>query len=334
MAFTTIAWDGTGTIANCDGLADSAGGTWAEDGGGGISYNTDQYLTGAGSIGHVYAAKSGFGYYTTPTTYNFGSGGNEEGQLIYIWINISSSAAFDTLANNGFSFVVGTDTSNYRTYKLVGNDANNGWSTGWKLFTFDPTVPGSIADTGTFDISAITMMGLWMDTIVSVRADTIFIDRIAIAKGLRVTGTGTMDEIVTYCAKDLPSRAWGVFQYKGRFFYSAGSLTVGDNVNATVDSYLSSTASVIGYEVSEFYHDTNGWSLTHPSTYNKIVLEKHSSYVTDFTAVNTSLFGSPDSKLYLSNDIGATLSRWRVRTTSYHYTQWRHEYLLSSLRCL
>jgi len=309
MAFTTIAWDGTGVIANCDGLSDSVGGTWAELGGGGISYNTDQYLTGSGSIGHVYASKSGFGYYTTNTTYDFGASGTEEDQMIYIWVNISSASAFDVLANNGFSFVVGTDTSNYRTYKLAGSGVGeaNGWAGGWKLFVFDPTIEGSIADTGTFNLATINMVGLWMDTIVSVRADTIFIDQVAIAKGLRVTGTGTMAEIVEYCAQTLGSRAWGVFQEREGIYYSYGSLTVGDNSSATVDTLLTSTGSVVQYGISEFYHDTNGWSLTHPSTYNKVVLEKHASYLTAYNASNTNLFGSLSSKLYVSNEAGATL---------------------------
>ena len=308
MAFSTIVWNGRGVIANCDGLSDSIGGTWAELGGGGISYNTDSYLTGAGSIGHVYASKSGFGYYTTATNYDFSTGGAEEGQFIYIWINISSSSAFDILANNGFSFVVGTDTSNYRTFKLAGSDDNNGWSTGWKLFVFDPSIAGSIADTGTFDLATINMIGLWMDTIVSVRADTIFIDQVAIAKGLRVAdGVGSISDIVTYCAKTLATRAWGVFQYKGRFFYSAGGLTVGDNVSQTENTTLTSDGDIIGYETSEFYHDTNGWSLTHPIDYNKLTLEKHASYATAYNAINTNLYGHTDARIQMTGESGVTL---------------------------
>ena len=307
MAFGSIAWNGTGVIANCDGLSDSIGGTWAELGGGGISYNTDTYLTGTGSIGHVYASKSGFGYYTTNATYDFSGGGTEEGQLIYIWVNVASTSAFDILTNNGFSFVVGTDTSNYRTYKLAGSDDDNGWGGGWKLFVFDPTIAGSIADTGTFNLATINMMGLWMDTIVSVRADTVFIDQIAIANGLRATnGTGTMDELVTYCAKTLASRAWGVLQYKGRFFYSSGSLTIGDNVSQTSNTSLEATNAIIGYDISEFYHDTTAWTLTHPATYNKMIAEKHTSFTTEVISDNTSLFGHIDARLSMSKDIGAT----------------------------
>ena len=79
MAFNSIAWNGIGTVSYCDGLSDSAGGTWAELGGGTISYNTDQAITGAGSIGNTYASKDGFGYYTASTSYDFTPGGTGTG---------------------------------------------------------------------------------------------------------------------------------------------------------------------------------------------------------------------------------------------------------------
>lgn len=315
MAFGTIEWNGAGTVSYCDGLTDTAGGTWAEDGGGGISYNTDQYLTGAGSIGHVYASKSGFGSYAASTSYDFtadssGTGTVKvPGQKLYVWLNYSSSSAFDILANNGFAWVVGSDTSNHRNFKLSGSDDNNGWSTGWKLFVIDPLVGDAAMDVGTYDPGNVSHWGLWMDTIVSVRADTVFIDRVAIAHGLRVVdGTGTMEDIVTWCAKSLATRAWGVFQYRGRFIYSAGSLTVGDSTNQTANTQLTSTGSKIGYEISEYYHDTNGWSLSHPAAYNEIILEKHASYTTDFTASNTGMYGDTAATLAISNDAGATLN--------------------------
>ena len=91
MAFTSILWNGIGVIADCNSLTDAQGGNWAELGGGGISANTDNPLVPPASIGHVYASKSGYGYYTTPATYNFGAGGNAEGQYIY---NDSNSIRF------------------------------------------------------------------------------------------------------------------------------------------------------------------------------------------------------------------------------------------------
>lgn len=309
MAFTTIAWDGVGVIANCDALADSAGGTWAELGGGGISANPDTYLTPPASIGHVYASKSGFGYYTAPATYDFTpTTGAQEGQFIYIWIQIASASAFDTLANNGFSFVVGTDTSNYRTFKLAGSGAGEGKpfdGGGWKLFAFDPTITGSIADVGTFNLATINMVGLWMDTIVSVRADTIFIDQVAIGKGLRVTGTGTLDEAVTYCT-DYASRAWGVFQKRGTIYFAYGGLSIGDTVAASVNTNFTDSGNVMEFGFTEFWDGTT-WSLTHPSTYNKVNVEKHASFTTDYTSSNTSLLGSSGSELSINVDTGSTI---------------------------
>ena len=308
MPFTTIAWDGVGVIANCDALSDSAGGTWAELGGGGISANTDNYLYPPASIGHVYASKSGFGYYTCPATYDFTpTTGVQEGQFIYIWIQIQSASAFDTLANNGFSFVVGTDTSNYRTYKLAGSGAGEGKpfdGGGWKLFVIDPTIAGSIADVGTFNLATINMVGLWMDTIVSVRADTIFIDQISIGKGLRVTGTGDVDEIVAYCT-DYTNRAWGVFQKRGSIGFAYGGLALGDNTLATVNTALTDSGNVVEFGYTEFWDNTS-WALTHPADYNKITLEKHASFTTDYTSNNTVLLGSDLAKLSIVADIGST----------------------------
>lgn len=306
MAFTTITLDGYGTFAACDGISDSAGGTWAELGGGAITYEVTDPLTGSGSIGHEYASKSGFGYFTTSgTPLDFGVGGNEEGQLIYIWIKIASSSAFATLANEGFMFVVGSDTSNYRAYKLCGSDDNNGWNSGWKLFVFDPTIAGSITDVGTYDLTDIAMMGLWMDTIISVRAPTIFIDQIQVINGVRVTGTGTIAELAAYCT-NYASRAWGSYQEREEIFYSYGKTIVGDNASATVNTNLTDNGDVVKFGKSEFYNISSVWALTHPSDYNEIALEKHASYDTEYSSSNASLLGTAGAELAITAEAGST----------------------------
>ena len=45
-------------IANCNDIADSAGGTWSEQGGGTIAQSQDVFLVGTASIGGKYASKS------------------------------------------------------------------------------------------------------------------------------------------------------------------------------------------------------------------------------------------------------------------------------------
>lgn len=308
MPFTTISWKGIGEIAKCDALLDSLGGTWAELGGGGISANTDNPLVPPASIGHVYASKSGYGYYTTPATYDFSPGGNAEGQYIYIMIQIQSASAFDTFANNGFAFVVGTDTNNHKYFQLASSEVGGGDlfdGGGWKLFVIDPTKIGSIADKGTFNLATINMVGLWMDTIVSVRADTIFIGSLAIGSGIQVTGDGTLEEIVDYCT-DYSLRSWPVFRKEGRSYFGYGSLIAGDNASATINTTLTSTGKSVEFRNTKFWNGST-YVLSHPSTYNKLIVEKHVSYTTEYVSENTSLLSNADAKLTISSDVGAVI---------------------------
>jgi len=311
MAFTSIALDGYGLYAACDAIADSAGGDWAETGGGTVTYEVTDPLVGAGSIGIEYASKSGHVLFTSDYTLDFagtGTGVDVTDQLIGIWIKIASNSAFDTLANDGFNFVVGTDINNYRKFKINSSNDSNKWNTGWKYFVFDiNNVGDSSQDVGTFNIETINIMGVWVDTIVSVRAPTIFIDQIVVYNGIRVKGTGTLDEIVAYCT-DFTSRAWGTFQEREGIYFSYGKLFVADNTTATEATVLSDDGNVVQYGISEYYHDTNGWSLTHQSDYNRIAVEKHASYATTYNSDNTSLFGSIDAKLAITADAGAVLN--------------------------
>jgi len=310
MAFTSITLDGYGMYANCDSLADTAGGDWTEDGGGTVTYEVTDPLVGSGSIGCEYASKEGHIIFTSDYTLDFAGTGtdiNVANQLIGIWIKIASNSAFESMANNGLEFFVGTDNSNYRAFKLNAYDNANGWYTGYKYFVFDINNVGDASnDVGTFDIEAIKVMGLHIDTIVSVRAPTIFIDQIMVYNGIRVKGTGTLDEIVAYCT-DFTSRAWGTFQEREGIYFSYGKLFVADNTTATEATTLSDDGNVVQYGISEYYHDTNGWSLTHQADYNEITLEKHASYDTTYSSANTALFGSVDAKLAITYDAGAIL---------------------------
>jgi hypothetical protein len=257
----TIGLNGLGIIANCDGDTDSAGGTWAESGGGTVGTNPDEYLFGSSSIGSQYASKSGFTYFTSNTIMDFTPvTGAQAGQFIYIWVNISAGGALDILANNGLSIIIGSDTSNYRTYKIAGSDDTNGWSGGWKLFVIDPTIAGSIADVGTFNLATIDTIGIWIDTIVSVRADSMWIDQIAVADGIRVTGTSTTawQDVVDYCT-DYTNRAWGIFQEREGVFYSYGKTYIGDTGQTAITSFKDS-GKVIQFGDSEFWNGS-AWAL-------------------------------------------------------------------------
>ena len=280
----TIGIEGKGVIANANAYpTDSAGGSWGELGGGSIGFNPDVYIYGAGSIGNQYASKSGYSYYNTAAALDFDTAGTEEGQFIYMWINIQSKGPFDTLANNGFSIRIGTDTSNYRDFKIAGKNDSNGWAGGWKCFVIDPTKPGSVTDTGTFDVGDVNYIGIWVDTDVSVRADSIFLDQIAVGSGLRITGTSTTGwkDVVDYCTY-YTNRAWGMFEEREGIYYCKGKIYIGDSTQTAVTSFADS-GRVIKFETSEYYNASSAWVSTVPTDAFGIVVEDNATYATTFS---------------------------------------------------
>lgn len=301
MAFTIIGWNGVGVINS----AESATG-WAELGGGTFSVNPDQYLQGANSIGSTYASKSGYTYYTHGSTFDFSS--THAGQKLYIWISVASTSAVDTLANDGLSLAVGDSTANSRHWKIAGSDDDNGWGQGWKLFVIDPTSSGSL-DNGTYSLTATDTFGLWIKTIVSVRADTIFIDELAIADGMEChSGSGTFDELITYTWNTKATRVIGVLTENGRFNYALGKLTVGNSSTATANTTLTVTNKVVGFSTSEYWNGTAWVSSVDDTTklYNIVHLSKHASFTTELVSNNSSWFGNPNGWLTFSKDTGAS----------------------------
>ena len=297
----TITYDGFGIVANAnDKAADSAGGAWAELGGGTITDNPDVYLyegaTPPQSIGNQYASKTGYSYFTATTPLNFNT--TEAGQYIYMWINIAAAGAFDTLLNNGFSIMVGSDTSNHYMWKIAGGDDANGWTGGWKLFVVDiNNLPTGVITTGTPDHTAINTFGVWIATAVSVRADTIFLSQIACAKGLKVTGTSVangLDEVVEWCT-DYINRAAGMFQKRGSTYFSVGQITIGE-AGQTAATIFNSDGNNVEYEASEFWNGT-AWASTIPATINNIIVDKGTSFDTTITNDNVGISGFIDNKL-------------------------------------
>lgn len=294
----TITYDGYGVVANADSLtADTAGGAWAELGGGTISLNPDVYLYGSASIGSKYASKSGFTYFTATTPLNFST--TEAGQYIYFWVNIQSASAFQTLVNDGFHLVVGSDTSNYYKFPIAGSDDANGWAGGWKMFVCDITLGTTV---GTPVDTAIDTFGVWINTIVSVRADSIFLSQIMCAKGLKVEGTSSTmyDDIVAW-TEDYANRAAGMFQSRGQTYYSLGSLTVHSD---TANTVVSADGNNVEYEKSEFHNGTT-WVTSYPTTANVITIADTSTNTVSVTDTNIGMSGNDSNKVsYVAN--GAT----------------------------
>jgi len=306
-----ISIEGKGVIANCDSLTNDTGGTgtddWLELGGGAISDEADAFLYGTTSIGNKYASKSGWTYFNMGTPLDFDTSGAEEGQFIYIWLNIAAPNAFDTLANKGFAVRIGNSTTIYREFIIAGEDDSNGWSGGWKLFVIDPTKTGSVSDTGAFDVGAVDLIGIWIDTNSSVRADSIFIDQIAVGSGLRITGTwdsgtydGAWEEVVAYC-NNYSNRAWGMIQERDGIYYTFGKFYIGDSSQST-DTVFADSGKVIQFGTSQYYI-SSAWASTMPLDACGIIIEDHASYTTDF--IDGVIVGTENGRsgsVYLGND--------------------------------
>ena len=289
----TISIEGKGVIANCDLETNDTGGTgtgdWTEQGGGTMSLTTDVYLYGSSSIAGKYASKSGF------QQFDLGAGneldftastGSEAGQFIYMWVNLSTFGVLDTLANKGLAIRISSDspgTSNYCDFVIAGSDGSNGWSGGWKLFVIDPTKTASaVSGTQSSIIASVRTLGIWIDTASSVRAESIFIDQIAVGTGLRITGTSTQGwkDVVDYCT-DFTNRAWGMMQERDGVYYAFGKLYIGSTVQTANVSFADS-AKIIQFGTSQYY-ESSAWKSSFDIDACGIVVEDHASYTTTFS---------------------------------------------------
>lgn len=287
----TIAIEGKGVIANCDSVSNdtggSGGGTWAEQGGGTLSLTTDVYLYGTSSIAGKYASKSGYQRFTMATAdqLDFSVGGAEEGQLIYMWVNLSTFGVLQPLGDNGLAIRISSNslgTSDYKDFTIAGSDGANGWTGGWKLFVIDPTSTASVSN-GTIDLANIINMGVWIDTAESVRAESIFIDQIAVGTGLRIKGTSTTGwkDVVDYCT-DYANRAWGMMQELDGIYYAYGKFYIGDETNQSANVSFADSARVIQFGTSQYY-ESSAWKSSFPSDAAGIIVEDHTSYTTTFS---------------------------------------------------
>jgi hypothetical protein len=279
----TIAWEGKGIIAYCDDLSDLAGGTWTEVGGGSIEQATDAYLVGSACIGGAYSNKTGRQQYQLASTLDFDTGGNEEGQFLYIWIQTSTIYLHESIANGGLTVCFGTSAgSDFRTFMIAAGDDTNGWTGDWKCFVIDPSLPGTVADSGSFDLGNINYIWVDLDITALAKGNNILIDMLSVGKGLRITGTSTTPwaDLVTYC-NDFSNRAWGAVQEREDIIYVYGKLWWGSSSQGAAASFVETSAPVVKFGISEYYYSAS-WVLSHPEDYSGIIVEDASGYITTF----------------------------------------------------
>ena len=289
----TIAIEGKGVIANADALVNDTGGTGTGDwlftgGGAAISLNPDVYIYGANSSGCKYPNKDGLVHFDigvgNELDFTVGSG-SEEGQFVWIWLNIQSKGQFDTLANSSFTIRLGSGTTiNYMDFLIAGDDDANGWMGGWKLFVIDPMKTPSSSNGVLANIRAsIRYIGVQINSDTTVGADSIFLDQIAVGKGLRVTGTSAtgFKDLVDYCT-DYANRAWGMWQERGGIYYTIGKTYIGDATSQSADVSFADSSRIIQYDTSQYY-ESGAWKTTLPTDASGIVIEDRVAWKTDFT---------------------------------------------------
>lgn len=291
----TIAITGKGVIANCDAETDDTGGTgtgdWTEQGGGTMSLSTDVFLVGSSCISGMYASKSGFQQFDlgAGNELNFTAGtGSETGQMIYMWVSMSALGTLDTLSTYPLCIRISSSTpgtSNYVDYLIAGNDDKNGWTGGFKCFIIDPTKTGSrVSGTQSTIIASVRTLGVWIDTSSSARADTIFIDQIAVGSGLTITGTSTTGwgDVVDYCTA-YATRGWGMLQEREGIYYAYGKINIGPGSAAAVS--FTDSGKVVQFGISEYCTNAAAgtWASSVPTGFSGIVVADHASHITTFS---------------------------------------------------
>lgn len=295
----TITIEGRGVIANCDLLTNDTGGTgtgdWTEEGGGTMTLTPDVFLYGTNSIAGKYANKDGFQQFDlgAGNELDFGVAGGEEDQFIYMWVNMAAFAVLDDISTGGLFIRVSSDspgTANYLDYCIAGGNgssngvSSNGWTGGWKLFVLDPTLPPTRSNgTQSAIIGSIVTVGLYMEVWDSVRAESIFIDQIAVGSGLRITGDSTTgwQEVMEYCT-DYTNRAWGMVQEKDGIYYLFGKFYIGDSTQSANTSFADS-GRILQFGTSQYYNSGGSWVSTMPVDACGIIVEDHASYTTTYT---------------------------------------------------
>jgi hypothetical protein len=293
----SITIEGKGVIANCDALTNDTGGTgtgdWTEEGGGTMSLTPDVFLYSTSSIAGKYANKDGFQQFDigAGNELDFSSGGTEEDQFLYIWINMAAFAVLDDISTGGLFIRVSSSspgTSNYLDYCIAGGNqlgngvSSNGWTGGWKLFVVDPTKPPTRSNgTQSSIIASVRTLGIYLETWDSVRAESVFIDQMAVGKGLRIVGISPSgwEEVVNYCTK-YDTRAWGMMQELDGIYYAYGTFYIGDSTQ-TKDTVFRDSGRIIQFGTSQYYNGTE-WKTTFPSGAAGIVVEDAASYKTVF----------------------------------------------------
>jgi hypothetical protein len=280
----TIAIEGKGSIS----VGDSTTETWGKTGLiSAVQDETDIVLQGSNAASTKASAKSGWIYFDigagneldfTPTT------GSEADQLVYIWINVTTVGALDTLANKGLAIQIGSSTTNFDYWTIFGSDAaagyNNKYSGGWICVVVDPENTAYTGQGGSgLNTASARYFGIYISTTSSSKSENLIIDQITVGKGLRISGSDVTgwQEVADYC-NDFTNRAWGQFQEEQSGFLAYGMLYIGSTARNT--SMIDDGRSIKWGDFE--YYTGSAWASAIPDGVNGLTVEDDATYTTTF----------------------------------------------------
>jgi hypothetical protein len=291
----TFAFDGRGLITNAESTTD-----WGVSGSGGISavLESDIVLQGSYCVSCKSSGnKNAWLYYdesVSGTALDFSSGGAEEGELLYLWVNITTISALDTLANNAVGVRLGSGgTTNYSYWTLggysSGNQFGNDYTGGWMCVVIDPTLPPTGTGGTGLSLSNVSHIGMYIKTLSTVKAENLMVDTILCAKGLIVKGTDVTgwQEVSDYCTA-YATRAYGMWQERQGIYFLYGRITLGTATQSS-DMIMSDESRVFRFSDFEYYDGTQWTTSIRDDRLGLTVLDGvgNGTYFTDGALVGT-----------------------------------------------
>jgi hypothetical protein len=232
---------------------------WVSIGAGGagaMALEPDYYVQGSNSIsrGVSGAATEKGMWFNNGTGINFTTGTHQD-KLVYIWMYVTTPGLTDTLANGGVKVWLGTNTTNYRTWIVGGNDTVVA-TDGWVCYVIDPQSAGT-ADTGTYNAASVQYFGGTIKTTANAKGQNFGIDQISYGRGeIYVSGTNTatgegFKEIAAVAYDSARTNRWGIITVRAGVYYVKGKIILG---HATSNTAFSSRGETVVWE-TPFYRN-------------------------------------------------------------------------------
>ena len=239
---------------------------------------------GSACIGFQASSKDGSGLYEYGTPLNFNT--TYAGQHVFFWVNCTMPGTVEALATGGLYLVVGSSLTDYKKFLIAAKDFKEVMEKGFARYVLDPSKTAT-ETVGSPDMTAITTFGCWIDTDEAARIDQLFIDRIDVGYGLKVTGTSTdlWNDIV---AGDIGlngsvrDNMFGVAQKYNDVFYLYGQVQIGDDSGALATT-VSDSGKTIKFVSQQYYDGTSAWVDMVADDFFKIELVDNATNPTEFT---------------------------------------------------